>query len=425
MCVIYFFYTFYPGQRLALLLLRFPNFQHRHFLFFAQIFQQTAPIWKHKLTAYEKLFKNEPMAKHNWKYCSRDKHFVSEVLNPILSGNVDFGLDDEDIGLNVLMPQMKVEAEITVDQDKSRDVGTLDELTGELIVPAKRQKMDVKDISKVEAIKTESLEDEEEEVREEDENTDTNETVEEEKTFSWMPEIPSGMSIKAKVLKTFGTMQYYGYKRFILPELRTRFCIALLAVHVDTRTKRCKAKVVARHSKSGMSNPEREIMNVVQLLTHVFGMSQRAVYKWKEMVPRGEGYAYRKYMAKKERSSILAKKPEERNQLLQEAKRSFQQYEERLEHNRAVEIPAALNEWQQIEIVDDAHLDWKVVNNVSVLLNGDKPDNYMIKTLFNNECLEKFIAEAETCKTHTSQRLNHSQFCRTMIEVMSCVWYVH
>ena len=78
-------------------------------------------------------------------------------------------------------------------------------------------------------------------------------------------------------------------------------------------------------------------------------------------------------------------------------------------------IKGAPNDWVDVEIVE--HMAWSEVNNVSVLLNGDKPENYMLKTLFNEECLKKFVQEVEACKTQPAQKLSNSQFCRTMFEI--------
>ncbi len=85
---------------------------------------------------------------------------------------------------------------------------------------------------------------------------------------------------------------------------------------------------------------------------------------------------------------------------------------------KVVELPAEVGEIQSLEVTQD--LPWSNINNVALLFTGSDEaddDRYLIKTLFTEECLDKFIREADTCRTATSQKLNHSQFCRTVIEV--------
>ena len=372
------YYDFYSSsswrQQLALLLLRLPHFRHHHYLFFAQLFQQTPRIWQQKLTAYEKLFLNEPMTKHNWQYCPKDKDFVANVLQPILKGNVDYGFTEDELA-SLAMAQ-EVDRARTMQQQAEDGGGgetqnVLDELTGELIANRpmnpptttplrKKRRLAAASTIQVQpstsddhhfmAVKLENNGDESnnshsmmmmiDDGNSVGANDDAADGDNEAKEGSWIAEIPPGETIRARLLKTYRSMAYYGYKRFILPELRTRLCAGLLALHVDPDGEApARARILVRHEQSRFSHPERELMNLVGMLTEVCGMSQRAAYKWNEMVPKNDGYSYRKLMVKKDRRAMLNTDLDFRKKKLEEAKAAFTKFEVKKPPNEIIEIP--------------------------------------------------------------------------------------
>ncbi len=78
-----------------------------------------------------------------------------------------------------------------------------------------------------------------------------------------------------QVLKPFGTMQYYGYKRHVLPELKTRHCVALLGIAVGSSSKcslplKTKVLVKSPSAHAGeLQTTEEELQNIVSLLREV------------------------------------------------------------------------------------------------------------------------------------------------------------
>ena len=226
--------------------------------------------------------------------------------------------------------------------------------------------------------------------------------------------------IRVKVVKAFGTMQYYGYNRFILPVLKSQNCVGLLGLKVSANSNSIQGRILVRLRNNPQddrvgSTAEQDMLNLIQLLRVSWGMPQKAIYKWRDMVPKGEGFSYRKNPKKPEKMKMLAMDAETKAKELTEARAIWKPFEERVTTApRVVELTDRIGKMVDIELTED--LPFEDINNVTILL-GDQENEQEIKSLFNDDCLQKFLTEAETCKTSTSQKLSHSQFCKSSLEV--------
>jgi hypothetical protein len=378
-------------QHLAILLMKWPNFRHANFLFFGQIFRQTADIWRKKISAFEKLFKKEPVVGHQFKYVCREKSFVAAVLEPAIHDKIDFGpaLEKNADGKDWMEGNTST-FQVTPSQPVKEDAAAVDH----------SNRMQFKKMINA-FVRSDK-----------DAAVENGEAAAKDEKNTYADVLPG--ALVAKVHKTFGTMHFYGYNVKVLPVLKSEHCVALLGVHVSNEGV-CRGRVLVRHNESPLSRPEDELSNLIQVLLYAFGMPRKAVYKWREMIPPGEKFQYRTALRKKEKDEILALDASERVVKLEEAVAAFKPDEEMHEHNQVAEYSAGVAEQQEIEIVED--LDLRLVNNLSILLGGDNAELYSVKTLFNGETHQKFLDEVDTCKTSTAQKLSHSQFCKTVLEV--------
>eukprot|EP00095_Tigriopus_kingsejongensis_P006779 maker-scaffold999_size72078-snap-gene-0.12 protein:Tk06779 transcript:maker-scaffold999_size72078-snap-gene-0.12-mRNA-1 annotation:"zinc finger protein 91-like" len=342
-------------HHLTFLLMKLPHFRHNHYIFFASIFKQSVCMWRLKMIAFNCLLRGEHLSPSQARMCPKDPDFISKVQDRITADRVQFGLRPNELEYLKHL-QYLGQREPTNSQDSGVNL---------------------------------PLEMESEE---------------------GPPDLEAGF-YRVEMVKAFGTMQFYAYNRSILPAMKTDICIGLVGL-LKTDEGSLKGRMIVRHHQSSLSNPEEELANLTRLLSQVFGMPRKAIFKWQAMLPKDEGTAYREYSKNKLKEALHF---EDSVQTLEVALEAMVEFEEHSNHVDIQELNYDFKQVLELRVVDD--LPWRDIKNMALVMKKSHSDNLALKPLLIQDCMDKFLSQARACAKIEEKKLTHSQFCRSMLEI--------